>query len=550
LRSHLPRALAGILLAAALLATPASASQSTQAPAGFFGIGDWAYPTDTQSSALAAAGLRLVRAALVWGNVQSSADAASRNWSQSDALARRAARDGYALLFDLSGCAVWACGTVDAPPSGATLTEYESFVSAAVARYGPGSSFWAGQAHVPQITWQVWNEVNGGYFWPNPTPATYAAFLAQITHTIRAVDAQAPVIMSGLVELPSVSSGMALTPFLAGLYAQPGFTASTDAIAVHGYAADPASSVHILDEARRVMLEHGDAARPLWVTEMSWATSGPPFPFTVTAAQQSAYLAQSWQTLLECRSRWNLVHVLWFPLQDVGGTVFGQPDGWYFHNGLLNPDGSAKPAYATFLQFLGSSPPGAAVAGCPLPGGYTLDITDPLPRILSAPLATRDTTRAIVTFTASEKGLAVAGMHYQCSLDETPWTACSSPLNVASTREGQHTLLVQAIDPEGNVDATPAQVSWLVDLTAPDTVISSRARHAHRGVLRVSFSGVDAGGVARFQCRVDGGAWRRCRSPYRTRRLARGVHVVEVRAIDRAGNVDPSPAGESFRIRR
>ena len=81
-------------------------------------------------------------------------------------------------------------------------------------------------------------------------------------------------------------------------------------------------------------------------------------------------------------------------------------------------------------------------------------------------------------------------------------------------------------------------------------MIVSRARHPHRGVLRVSFVGVDAGGVARFQCRLDAGAWRRCRSPYRTGRLARGVHVFEVRAIDRAGNVDPSPASESLRIRR
>ena len=203
--------------------------------------------------------------------------------------------------------------------------------------------------------------------------------------------------------------------------------------------------MHILDEARRVMLENGDGARALWVTEMSWATSGPPFPFTVTAAQQSAYLAQSWQTLLECRSRWNLVHVLWFPLQDVSTTVFGQPDGWYFHNGLLNPDGSAKPAYATFLSFLGSSALGAAVASCPLPGGFTLDITDPLPQILSAPRFTRNTTRVMVAFSASEKGLAVAGMHYECSLDEAAWALCSSPLNVASAREGEHTLLVRAI---------------------------------------------------------------------------------------------------------
>ena len=173
-----------ILLASAMCASLVAPPQAPAAvaPPGFFGVGGWSYPTDAQSASLGAAGVGLVRAALTWGVVQTSPSPASRNWTDADRLARDAARDGYDLIFDLNGCAVWACGTVNAPPTGAALPAYEAFVSAAVARYGPTSSFWSGQPRVPQVSWQVWNEVNGGYFWPNPTPAAYATFQADQLH--------------------------------------------------------------------------------------------------------------------------------------------------------------------------------------------------------------------------------------------------------------------------------------------------------------------------------------------------------------------------------
>jgi hypothetical protein len=544
------RTVAVALLAVSAVLVLTAPARAVTAPAGFFGVGGWSYPSDAQSASLSAAGLRLVRGALTWGQIQTTADPASRNWSDPDRLAREAARDGFDLIFDLSGCAVWACGTIDAPPTGATLAQYRAFVSAAVARYGPSSAFWAGQPHVPTVSWQVWNEVNGGVFWPDPTPAAYAVFLAQIASTIKTADPTATVVMSGLDELPSVSSGMPLTTFLTGLYAQPGFTANTAAIAVNGYAPDPAASAHVLDEARRVTLENHDSARPLWVTETSWASGGPPFAFTVSPETQNAYLIESFDTMLACRQRWNLQHVLWFALQDASSTIFGQPDGWYFHNGLLNLDGSPKPSYASFLTFLGSQPL-PDTDQCALPGALTLDITDPQTRILSAPRFTDNTRSQLVRFTAAENGKPVAGMRFQCSLDETRWTTCRSPLNAANRREGDHTLLVRGIDPEGNVDPTPASATWLLDLTPPDTTITSRSRsRSTRRVLRVSFTGRDAGGIGHFQCRLDKKAWKTCRSPYATPRLKPGHHTIAVRAIDRAGNVDRSPARASFTIVR
>ena len=538
------RLLALGLATAAVLAVSGSPAAAAVAPSGFFGVGGWSYPTDAQSASLGAAGLGLVRGALGWGVVQPSPNPASRNWSDPDRLARDAARNGYNLIIDLNGCAVWACGTVNAPPTGAALSEYENFVSAAAARYAPTSSFWAGLPRVPTVSWQVWNEVNGGYFWPDPTPAAYAAFLAQIGSTIMAVDPTATVVMSGLVDQPGVSGGMPLTTFLQGLYQQPGFPADTAAIAVHGYASSPAASLHILDEGRSVMLQNGDGARPMWVTEMSWGAGGPALANTVSLATQSTYLVETWDEMLACRQRWNLQHVLWFPLQDISSAQVDEPDNYTFYYGLLNEDGSPKPVYSSFLQFIGSAPlPDGAGDQCTLPGGLTVDTTDPHTQIISAPYDTNDTRSVMVSFTATENGQSVPGMSFQCSLDEAPWKSCTSPMNVASSREGDHSLLVRGIDPQGNVDPTPASAGWLVDLTPPATVITSVSRASSDSrIARVSFVGVDAGGMGSFQCQLDGRVWHRCASPFATQPLKPGKHVLAVRAVDRAGNIDPTPA--------
>jgi len=106
------------------------------------------------------------------------------------------------------------------------------------------------------------------------------------------------------------------------------------------------------------------------------------------------------------------------------------------------------------------------------------------------------------------------------------------------------------------MNPTPASVTWLVDLTPPDTIITSavavaspaRSRRPVRAV-RATFTGTDAGGVASFQCRVDQRPWQVCASPFTTAALTTGHHVVSVRAIDRAGNVDPSPARAGLWIR-
>jgi hypothetical protein len=45
------------------------------------------------------------------------------------------------------------------------------------------------------------------------------------------------------------------------------------------------------------------------------------------------------------------------------------------------------------------------------------------------------------------------------------------------------------------------------------------------------------------------GSWAACASPRTYRNLATGLHTFRVRAMDQNGNVDPTPATRTWRVR-
>jgi hypothetical protein len=82
------------------------------------------------------------------------------------------------------------------------------------------------------------------------------------------------------------------------------------------------------------------------------------------------------------------------------------------------------------------------------------------------------------------------------------------------------------------------------DATPPNTTIDAVTPAGDR--VSFTFSSSEAG--SRFECRLDGGAFAACASPGEYSGLAAGSHTVRVRAIDLAGNVDPTPASAGFTI--
>ena len=86
------------------------------------------------------------------------------------------------------------------------------------------------------------------------------------------------------------------------------------------------------------------------------------------------------------------------------------------------------------------------------------------------------------------------------------------------------------------------------DTVSPETTITAAPPATSRsGNASFSFTANETG--ARFQCRLDGGAFAACASPATYAGLVAGSHSFAVRAIDAAGNVDATPASHSWRAK-
>jgi CSLREA domain-containing protein len=93
----------------------------------------------------------------------------------------------------------------------------------------------------------------------------------------------------------------------------------------------------------------------------------------------------------------------------------------------------------------------------------------------------------------------------------------------------------------GNGTSNPA------DTIPPQTkIIKAPKRESQRRSVRFRFDADELGSI--FQCKLDDRPFGACRSPKKYKDLKPGKHVFKVRAIDPAGNLDPSPAKKKFTI--
>ena len=99
----------------------------------------------------------------------------------------------------------------------------------------------------------------------------------------------------------------------------------------------------------------------------------------------------------------------------------------------------------------------------------------------------------------------------------------------------------------GNEDPSPTNAQFAIDTLAPETTITSGLVGTTNDDTPTFFFSASESGSA-FQCRLDGGGFDLCASPFTAPALANGPHTFEVRAIDPAGNADPSPASLAFAV--
>ena len=147
---------------------------------------------------------------------------------------------------------------------------------------------------------------------------------------------------------------------------------------------------------------------------------------------------------------------------------------------------------------------------------------------------------------------------FECSLDSGDFAACPREFTTAPLTEGDHTLVVRAVDVAGNRDQTPVNRVVTVDKTAPvapaitdpatgfatrDTSVVLKGTTEPRTDVRIYDGGtfLDLARIAD----EGGGTWELTVSD-----LTEGTHVFTAKAVDRAGNESPLSTAVSVIVDR
>ncbi|MFL5798872.1 MAG: sulfatase-like hydrolase/transferase [Actinomycetota bacterium] len=186
-------------------------------------------------------------------------------------------------------------------------------------------------------------------------------------------------------------------------------------------------------------------------------------------------------------------------------------------------------------------PGGVAGTSAAATAAWTVDTSPPDTTITGGARGPTASTTARVSFASSEEPAT-----FRCSLDGAAFAPCVSPVSLAGLSEAAHTFRVRAVDAAGNVDPTPASRTWAVDVTPPDTTIDSGPSGTTSDTTATfAFS---ASEPAAFQCSLDHVPFTACSSPTTHSNVTAADHTFAVRAIDAAGNVDPSAAAASWTV--
>jgi hypothetical protein len=367
-----------VAVALAGMAVFAAAAQAV--PVTFWGVVPQAIPSEEQFARLQRGGVDSTRIAIDWGSVQPARGGAF-NWSGVDSVIGKAAIAGVEVLPFLNGApawavpAVWVSGsqhTVKAPAhlpaAGSAATAWSNFVKGAVVRYGPNGSFWAENPSVPKRpirTWQIWNEPNFKYFVAKPNPAEYGRLVKLSSTALKSSDAGAKLLLGGMFSRPKGGKSTTEKPkrvyfasdFLEALYeTTPGIKSKFSGVALHPYTGKYQELAPEIEEVRAVQKAHGDAAKPLWITELGWSSQPPPANpqaniFAKGPGGQVAQLKGAFSLLLSKQAKWKLQRVYWFSVDDQTGTC-NFCDG----SGLFAAGFVPKKSWFAYVQFAGGTP--------------------------------------------------------------------------------------------------------------------------------------------------------------------------------------------------
>jgi hypothetical protein len=234
-----------------------------------------------------------------------------------------------------------------------SLAPFAAFLTGLEKRYGPGGSFWSAHpsvAPVPIRMWQIWNEPHFTRYWAvQPFAPTYMKLLAAAHAALKAADPSAKVVLGGLADFS--------WQYLAQIYAIPGASRLFDVVAIHPYTARPQGVITILQRARAVMDQHGDASKPILATEITWNSSlgkaPPQFGIGTTENGQAQRLNELMPLLEMDRASLGLMGFYWYTWMGDESHSSG-PFAGFDYAGLvkyINRRITAKPALQVYKHW-------------------------------------------------------------------------------------------------------------------------------------------------------------------------------------------------------
>lgn len=279
-------------------------------------------------------------------------------WLKYDRLVELAAEYDVAILARLDNPPAWsraagdASGTL-APPD--NFADFGDFAAAVAGRYCGRVNYY-----------QVWNEPNIYPEWgeQDVDPEAYAALLRDAYHRITAACPSAVVVSAALAQNTEPGGrNMSDLLFLERMYVA-GAGDAFDVLGAQAFglwtgptdqrASRDRTNFSRVELTRDIMVHHGDADKPIWITEMGWAAvpAGMLTAFgRVTRDQQARYLVDAYQ---RANREWPFVGPLftWF----LRRPDWSEQNQDWFYFGLVSPDWERTPAFDALAE-LASKPP-------------------------------------------------------------------------------------------------------------------------------------------------------------------------------------------------
>ena len=299
-------------------------------------------------------GVKWVRWDIDWSVIQSNGVSDFR-WEETDRVAATAKKYGINSLGIITYTPKWARDSVCVDKFSCQPADPKVF------------AVFAGKVALRYkdliIYWEIWNEPNVPNFWtPKPNVMKYFDILREAYWEVKKNNPQSIILSGGLAPSGDEADG-SISPFtfMSALYTA-GANQYFDAVALHPYTYPispdyQASWNHWKDlvSVHQIMVDNGDVAKKIWITEFGAATGGPGVPFPTNQPSGFKYNydfmteGAQYDMLVEAttyyvqNTDW-MGPFFWYSLHD-NGTSKETPENFF---GLLRYDWSKKPAYDTY----------------------------------------------------------------------------------------------------------------------------------------------------------------------------------------------------------